>query len=426
MSSRFPGILQGSRSDEEDSYTDEEGSRALLGPPEREWGKSPGKIWSQISSIAVESAPTLLFTTIGLLFTGELLNRVSQWRAMREVDQLIIIIPVLLNLKGNLEMNLSARLGTAANMGELDDPLHRRSIILGNLSLLQVQATVVSFVAASNSTIRLGTRTLFDLTQRRPLPVLPNHDPTRKFGFPTFVMLASTAMSAACLSSLILGSFMCGLIVVCRKFGRDPAACLGDLVTLCLIGLISTIIIGSINTPIPFILAILVFCLAVVCLIFTRRNPSVKPLLTQGWSPLFGAMIISSAAGIVLDLFVSRYEGFALLSIVISVEIIFLAILRGFGWLKLPFVFFAFSVVFFCCAVLISLIIASPLTNYLWSKNLDPDLYALPIHSALVDLIGQLYWFSASKLSPSSGFVLLLLECETKEIFITKLDTTIV
>jgi solute carrier family 41 len=66
---------------------------------------------------------------------------------MRTIDELIIIIPVILNLKGNLEMNLSARLGTAANMGQLDNHNIRRSIIVGNLSLLQVQATVVSFVA---------------------------------------------------------------------------------------------------------------------------------------------------------------------------------------------------------------------------------------------------------------------------------------
>lgn len=67
---------------------------------------------------------------------------------MSRVDELIMIIPVVLNLKGNLEMNLSARLSTAANMGELDRPKIRRAIILGNLTLLQVQATVVSFVAA--------------------------------------------------------------------------------------------------------------------------------------------------------------------------------------------------------------------------------------------------------------------------------------
>ena len=67
---------------------------------------------------------------------------------MSRVDELIMIIPVILNLKGNLEMNLSARLGTAANIGELDKPSVRRAIITGNLTLLQVQATVVSFVAA--------------------------------------------------------------------------------------------------------------------------------------------------------------------------------------------------------------------------------------------------------------------------------------
>ena len=67
---------------------------------------------------------------------------------MRRIDELIMIIPVILNLKGNLEMNLSARLGTSANMGDLDIPEKRRSIILGNLTLLQVQATVVSFFAA--------------------------------------------------------------------------------------------------------------------------------------------------------------------------------------------------------------------------------------------------------------------------------------
>ena len=67
---------------------------------------------------------------------------------MKEVDQLIIIVPTVLNLSGNLEMNLASRLGTASNVGDLDDPIIRRSILIGSLALLQVQTILVSFIAA--------------------------------------------------------------------------------------------------------------------------------------------------------------------------------------------------------------------------------------------------------------------------------------
>ena len=50
-------------------------------------------------------------------------------------------------------MNLSAWFGTAANIGELDDPSVRRFMIIGNLSLLQVQAISVSFIASCTALI---------------------------------------------------------------------------------------------------------------------------------------------------------------------------------------------------------------------------------------------------------------------------------
>ncbi|KAJ6500750.1 Mg transporter, partial [Mycena sanguinolenta] len=446
-----------SDSDSEDLVVDD-GTQALLGSsrspshagttPKDSLGSANAKTktWPQIKSIVIESAPTLLFATVGLVFTGELLDQVSRWRPMREVDQLIMIIPVVLNLKGNLEMNLSARLGTAANVGELDDPSVRRSIITGNLALLQVQATVVSFVAAGVSLI-LGLIIPKQAEAETAARAVVEAE-GRKSGFPTFIMVASSAMTAACLSSLLLGSFMCGLVVLCRRYGLDPdniappiASCLGDLVTLILLAAVSSVLIFVLHTPIPATVALIVVLSAISCGVYTRRNPHVAPLLTQGWAPLFGAMVISSGTGIVLDLFVSRYAGFALLAVVISglpggvgaiftsrlstrlhaaaltlappavagavepsstlvmitlllitlpVEVIFLSIITGLGWLKLPFIFIVFSVLFFCLAVSSSLVIARALTNFLWARNLDPDMYALPIHSALMDLIGQL------------------------------------
>ncbi|KAF7294599.1 Mg transporter [Mycena indigotica] len=455
-----PSVNEDDEDEEEDDLVMEDVSRALLTPATPRFAQNreaPASLWLQIRGIVIESAPTLLFTTAGLLFTGELLDHVSRWRPMRQVDQLIMIVPVVLNLKGNLEMNLSARLGTAANVGELDDKKARQAIIIGNLTLLQVQATVVSFVAAGVSLLlgRILPRAMVESVVTRAVrPLPPAHPPTadepRKSGFPTFLFVASSAMTAACASSLLLGSFMCALVVACRRFGLDPdniappiASCLGDLVTLVLLSLFASALFPTLHTPIPSVILILIILSAISCALYTRRNRLVAPLLTQGWAPLFGAMVISSGTGIVLDLFVSRYSGFALLAVVISglpggvgaifasrlstalhaakreadgehpvtpqpkppsdrvviltllavtlpVEIIFLGVLKALGWLQLPILFAIFSIIFFCVAATSSLLIAKALVRSLWARGYDPDMYALPIHSALMDLIGQL------------------------------------
>ncbi|KAG1865378.1 hypothetical protein F4604DRAFT_1881974 [Suillus subluteus] len=394
-------------------------------------------------------------TTISLLFTGELLDRVSRWRAMRTIDELIMIVPVVLNLKGNLEMNLSARLGTAANMGGLDDRGAQRKIVGGNLALLQVQATVVAFVAAcvamllglfvpqySSPVDPFPQNSTLSLTARVPGPSLPSGD-SQQSGSVRFTMVASSAMTSTCLSSIILGVFMSFLVIICRRYGRDPdniappiASGLGDLLTLSLLGAISSILINVVNTPIPLVCGILTILSATICVLLVRRNKSVKDLLYQGWIPLFGAMAISCASGIVLDMFVSRYKGFPLLAIAISglpgsvgsifvsrlstalhtasantylhksepspklvmvtfilitvpIVILFLCLLRASGWLKFSLIFAILLVLFFCCAVFTSLVLARSLTDLLWSRGFDPDIYALPIHSALVDLVGQ-------------------------------------
>ncbi|KAM5542758.1 hypothetical protein V8D89_003719 [Ganoderma adspersum] len=460
---------------DEGSDVEDGGDQALLGSRSRSRGRErteehPMDTLSQVKRIVLETAPTLLLTTVGLLFTGEILESVSHWKAMIRIDELIMLIPVILNLKGNLEMNMSARLGTAANMGDLDIPEKRRSIILGNLTLLQVQATVVSFFAAIvaftmskivpnapnfESTAVPVKRDILQHSIARAVHKKPHRPiiPPRPSGSAEFIMVASSAMCAACLSSVLLGSFMCGLVVMCRRFGLDPdniappiAACLGDLVTLSLLGLISEAHLGILETPIPLILVITLTIAAVGWAIITNRNQHVRHLLTEGWSPLFLAMAISTGTGIVLDSFVERYTGFALLAVVIAglpggvsaifvsrlstalhatttkissamasvtnlpekhnpkprlvmltlilvsipVEIIFLGCVIGFGWIHLPFLFIVLKVMFFLVAITISLLVAQLTTTFLWKWHLDPDMYALPCQSALTDLVGQL------------------------------------
>lgn len=55
-----------------------------------------------------------------------------------KVPEIIILVPSLLGLKGNLEMTLASRLSTEANLGHMDDPKEQWSMILGNLTLVQV------------------------------------------------------------------------------------------------------------------------------------------------------------------------------------------------------------------------------------------------------------------------------------------------
>ncbi|KAI6124042.1 hypothetical protein EDD16DRAFT_593068 [Pisolithus croceorrhizus] len=174
----------------------------------------------------------------------------QRWRAMRAINELIMIGPIILNLKGNLEMNLSARLGTAVNMTSLDDPRNRRNIICGNLALHRIQAAVVASVSMALGSIVPDPPSTAPISFRgevtnsttllsrapRPLPMSPGQP---KSGVAEFIAVASSAMMPACLSSVLLGSFMCALIVACRRSGLDSdnvvppvASCLGDLVTL--------------------------------------------------------------------------------------------------------------------------------------------------------------------------------------------------
>jgi solute carrier family 41 len=53
--------------------------------------------------------------------------------------------------------------------------------------------------------------------------------------------------------------------------------------------------------------------------------------------------------------------------------------------------------------ITVSLILAYYLTNYLARHGYDPDIYALPIHSAIMDLIGQLSLVSSFELASALG-----------------------
>lgn len=168
----------------------------------------------------------------------------QEWRVFIRIEELFILVPILLNLKGNLEMNLAARFSTSvrpcfstsggtpnllmqANIGELDMRLTRRSLIFGNLALLQVQALLVSLLSGLLAFL-LGvlSRNGVHHALQNPIynPLSPDTAATDKLRGSYFeaLLLLCVSMLAASISSAVLGSFMCALVVLCRKFKINP------------------------------------------------------------------------------------------------------------------------------------------------------------------------------------------------------------
>ena len=63
-------------------------------------------------SITVEVFLPFLVAGFGMVAAGVVLDIVQHWPVFNDLDQLFILVPALLGLKGNLEMTLASRLST--------------------------------------------------------------------------------------------------------------------------------------------------------------------------------------------------------------------------------------------------------------------------------------------------------------------------
>ncbi|MEQ2315638.1 hypothetical protein AMECASPLE_024483 [Ameca splendens] len=190
---------------------------------------------SDVSNMPKESLLTMvlqilvpfLLAGFGTVSAGIVLDIVQHWEAFQYITEIFILVPALLGLKGNLEMTLASRLSTAVNVGKMDSPIEKWNLIIGNLALKQVQATVVGFLAAVAAVV-LGWI------------------PEGKFQMSHAVLLCSSSVATAFIASLLQGIIMVGVIVGSKKTGINPdnvatpiAASFGDLITLAILAWIS-------------------------------------------------------------------------------------------------------------------------------------------------------------------------------------------
>jgi len=238
---------------------------------------------------------------LGMVAAGLVLDHVQHWKVFVEIQEIFILVPALLGLKGNLEMTLASRLSTAANLGKMDKREDAISLIIGNLALIQCQAIVVGFLASLTGMV-LGW------------------GPTGKLNMDHGLLLCASSVVTASLASFVLGIVMVLVILGSRACYINPdnvatpiAASLGDLITLALLSWIAKLLWADLDQDkwlAPLIISTYLL-FTPVCLCVAWKNSNTKDALLHGWTPVLVAMLVSSGGGLILDFAVAKFHGIA-------------------------------------------------------------------------------------------------------------------
>jgi len=261
-------------------------------------------------TIALQMLFPFVMAGFGMVAAGIVLDKVQHWKVFEKVPEIFILVPALLGLKGNLEMTLASRLSTNANKGLLDSPATMRSIVTGNMLLVEGQAMVVAMLASLVAMV-LGWI------------------PDGKWESNHAMLLCLGSLLTGALASFLLGGIMILVIIISRKYGINPdnvatpiAASLGDLVTLLLLSYIVESMYNILYEPTTYWIGpaiIAVFCvLTPLFLYLSYKNEHTREVVIDGWEPVIAAMGISSIGGFILDFAVSANPGIAVFSPVVN------------------------------------------------------------------------------------------------------------
>lgn len=177
--------------------------------------------------VVKQSLPLLIICGLGGIITGNFLGVMIE--LFKEIPGLLVVIPAVIALRGNINTALGSRLGSAYHLGIIDaENMWNNELkqnILGSLILSFVISLIIGILAVISSIF---------------LQIYPNP-----------LLLISIVIIAGGLSGIILAFLTVIIIYVVFKRGYDPdnitgpaLATFGDIITILCI-FFSAVIIGG-------------------------------------------------------------------------------------------------------------------------------------------------------------------------------------
>lgn len=172
----------------------------------------------KVSAVLRQSLPLLILCGIGEVFAGTVFGHSTD--ALDMLPGLIVLVPALIGLRGNINTTLGSRLGSAAHMGLISSKSFWNDEMKENVKASLVLSVVMSLVAgllAYGTTMVLGKSSL---------------------------KIIAIAVIAGSLAGLILAFITIAIILYAFRRGLDPdnvtgpsLSTFGDLITLgCIFG----------------------------------------------------------------------------------------------------------------------------------------------------------------------------------------------